>query len=107
LAFRRPAEGALGQGSLAQSLQGQRLGSTGPAPLQRVPGEVKEHLAGERVVVRVQAREPAHHLDDVSVAGESSEQSTTGSHGQSSGVGRFLPGIGRSPVLYLGVDAKE
>lgn len=39
-------------------------------PLQRVRGEVKEHLAGERVVSRVQGRKRAQYLEDVSVAGE-------------------------------------
>jgi hypothetical protein len=72
------AEGALGQVPLAQSLQGQRLGPAGPAPLQRVRGEVKEHLAGERVVSRVQGRKPAQHLEDVSIAGEPVEQGATG-----------------------------
>jgi hypothetical protein len=35
------AEGALGQEPLAQSLKGQRLGPAGPAPVQRVRGQVK------------------------------------------------------------------
>jgi len=75
------AEGGLGQEPVAQSLQGQRLGPAGPAPLQRVRGEVKEHLAGERVVSRVQRRKPAQHLEEASVAGEPVEQGTAGSHG--------------------------
>jgi hypothetical protein len=76
-----PAEGALGQELLAQSVQGQRVGPAGPAPFQRVPGEVKGHLAGERVVARVQGRKAAQHLDDVSVAGQPVERGATGSHG--------------------------
>jgi len=76
-----PAEGRLGQEPLAQSLQGQRLGPAGPAPLQRVRGEAKELLAGERVIARVQGRKPAQHLEDVSVAGEPVKQGVTGSHG--------------------------
>jgi hypothetical protein len=40
------AEGGLRQEPLAQSLQGQRLGRAGPAPLQRVRGEVKEPRRG-------------------------------------------------------------
>src|SRR6185437_3490376 len=71
-------EGALGQEPLPQPLQGQRLGPAGTAPLQRVGGQVKEHLAGERVVARVQGCELAQHLEDASVAGEPVEQSTTG-----------------------------
>jgi hypothetical protein len=50
------AEGRLGQEPLAQSLQVQRLGPAGPAPLQRVRSEVKEHLARERVVARAGAQ---------------------------------------------------
>jgi hypothetical protein len=73
------AEGALGQEPLAQPLQDQRPGPVDPAPRQRVRGQVKEYLAGERVVSRVQGREPAQHLGDVSVAGEPVEQGTTGS----------------------------
>jgi hypothetical protein len=42
---------------------------------------VKEHLARERVVARVQGRKSAQHLEDVSVAGEPVAQSATGSHG--------------------------
>ena len=72
------AEGALGQVPLAQSLQGQRLGPAGPAPFQRVGGKVKEHLAGERVVSRVQGCKPAQHLEDAGVAGEPVEQGTAG-----------------------------
>ena len=75
------AEGCLGQEPLAESLQGQRLGPAGPAPLQRIRGEVKEHLAGKRVVSRVQGRKLAQQLSDVSVAGQAVEQDTTGSHG--------------------------
>jgi hypothetical protein len=75
------AEGRLGQEPLAQSLQVQRLGPAGPAPLQRIRSEVKEHLARERVVTRVQGRKSAQHLEDVSVAGEPVDQGTTGSHG--------------------------
>jgi hypothetical protein len=40
---------------------------------------VKEHLAGEGAVARVQGCEPAQHLEDVGVAGEPAEQGTTGS----------------------------
>ena len=75
------AEGALGQEPLAESLQGQRVGPAGPAPVQRVRGEVEEHLAGEGVVARVQGHKLAHQLEDVSVAGEAVEQDTTGGHG--------------------------
>jgi hypothetical protein len=35
-------------------LQGQRAGPAGPAPVQRVGGEVEEHLAGVGVISRVQ-----------------------------------------------------
>ena len=41
------AEGGLGQEPLAQSLQGQRVGPAGPAPVQRVRGDAEEHLAGK------------------------------------------------------------
>ena len=54
------AEGGLGQEPLAQSLQGQRIGPAGPAPVQRVRGEAEEHLAREGVVARVQGRKLAH-----------------------------------------------
>jgi hypothetical protein len=63
------AKRALGQELLAQSLQGQRAGPAGPAPVQRVRRQVQEHLAGEGVVPRVQRRKLAHQLEDVSVAG--------------------------------------
>src|SRR6185312_5292642 len=75
------AEGGLGQEPLAESLQGQRLVSAGPAPLQRVRREVKEHLAGKRVVSRVQGCKPAQHLEDADVTGEPVEQGMTGGHG--------------------------
>jgi hypothetical protein len=74
------AEGTLGQEPLAQSLQRQRLGPAGPAPLRRVRGEAKEHLAGKRIVSRVQGRKSAQRLEDVSVVGEFVDQGTTGSH---------------------------
>jgi hypothetical protein len=74
------AEGTLGQEPLAQSFQRQRLGPAGPAPLRRVRGEAKEHLAGKRIVSWVQGHKPAQRLEDVSVAGESVDQGTTGSH---------------------------
>ena len=53
---------------------------------------MKEHLAGERVVARVQGRKFAQHLEDVCIAGEPVEQGTTGA-ALSSLVGRFLPGM--------------
>jgi hypothetical protein len=53
---------------------------------------VEEHLAGERVVARVQGRKPARHLEDVSVAGEPVEQARRAVMA-SSAVGRFLPGM--------------
>ena len=49
------------------------------------PRRGEEHLAGESVVARVQGRKPAQHLEDVSVAGESVEQHTTGGHSVLSG----------------------
>jgi hypothetical protein len=39
---------------------------------------MKEHSAGERVVARVQGREPAQHLEDVSVSGQPVEQGAPG-----------------------------
>jgi hypothetical protein len=72
------AEGALGQEPLAWSLQGQRVGPAGPAPVQRVRGDAQEHLAGEGAVPRVQRRKLAHQLEDVSVAGETVEQHPAG-----------------------------
>lgn len=75
------AEGGLGQEPLVESLQGQRLVSAGPAPFQCVRREVKEHLARERVVSRVQGCKPAQHLEDVGVMGEPVEQGMTGGHG--------------------------
>jgi hypothetical protein len=55
---------------------------------------VKEHLAGKRVVSRVQGRKLAQRLGDVSVAGGTVEQDRTGSHGIPGGR-RFLPGMSR------------
>src|SRR5580700_5118514 len=43
------AEGGLGQEPPGQSLRGQRVGPAGLASVQRVRGEVEEHLAGEGV----------------------------------------------------------
>ena len=57
-------------------------------------GEVEEHLAGKGVVSRVQGRELAHQLEDVSVAGNPSSR-TRRATAVSSGVGRFLAGIHR------------
>ena len=54
------AEGGFGQEPIAQSLQGQRIGPAGPAPVQRVRGDAEEHLAGEGIVPRVQRRKLAH-----------------------------------------------
>jgi len=63
-------------------------------PVQRVGGDVEEHLAGEGVVSWVQGRKLAHQPGEVSVAGEPFEQDTPGGHGVL-GVGRFLAGISR------------
>jgi hypothetical protein len=98
------AEGALGQGPPAQSLQGKRVSPAGRAPVQRVRGEMQEHLAGEGVA-RVQRRKLAYQVEDVSVAGEPVEQDSAGGHGVFGG--RPLPGrhnqtVGqnhRSPVV--------
>jgi hypothetical protein len=59
-----------------------------------LPGEVEEHLAGERAVSRMQGRKLAHQVEDVSVAGQSVEQDTTGGHGILGGW-PFLAGIPR------------
>jgi hypothetical protein len=51
---------------------------------------VEEHLAGEGVVPRVQRRNLAHQLEDVSVARQPVEHHTAGGHGVRGG--RPLPG---------------
>jgi len=82
-------ERALGQEPLGQPLQGQRINPADPAPVQRVPGEAKEDLAGEGVVQRVQRRKLARQLKDVSVASKPVEQDPAGGHG--------VPGSGPLP----------
>jgi hypothetical protein len=72
------AERALGQEPLGQPFQGQRINPADPAPVQRVPGEAKEDLAGEGVVPRVQRRKLAYQPKDVSVAGKPVEQDPAG-----------------------------
>ena len=93
------AERALGQEPLAESLQRQRVGPADPASVQRVRGDVKEHLAGEGVIPRVQGRKLAHQLEDVSVAGEPVEQDTAGGHGVLGGgplPGRHITTVGQN-----------
>jgi hypothetical protein len=55
---------------------------------------VKEHLAGEGVILRVRGRKFAQQLEDVSVAGEPVAQGLAGGDGVL-GAGRFLAGISR------------
>jgi hypothetical protein len=62
--------------------------------VQHVRGEAEEHLTGEGVVLRVQRRQLAHQLEDVSVADQPVEQDTAGGDGVL-GVGRFLTGMSR------------
>jgi hypothetical protein len=64
--------------TLAESLQGQRVGPADPAPVQRVGGELEEDLAGEGVVVRMQRSKLGQHLEDVCIAAESVEQDSAG-----------------------------
>ena len=69
---------------------------------------MKEHLAGEGVISRVQGRKLAHQLEDASVAGEPVEQDTADGHGVLGGgpvPGRHTPTAGqdhRSPAAYIG-----
>jgi hypothetical protein len=46
-----------------------RLGPAGPAPRQRVRGQVEEHLAGNVSLRGCRGRKPAQDLEDVSIAG--------------------------------------
>jgi hypothetical protein len=55
---------------------------------------MEEHLTREGVIARVQRRELARQLEDVSIAGEPVEQLRR-TVTASSGVGRFLAGIAR------------
>jgi hypothetical protein len=50
----------------------------GAAPVQRVGGEAKEHLAGEGVVPRMQRRKLAHEAEDLCAARQPAEQDLAG-----------------------------
>ena len=75
-------------------LQGQRAGPAGPAPVQRVGGEVEEHLAGEGVISRVQGASSLTS-SKMSALRASPSSRTRRAVTVSSGVGRFLAGISR------------
>jgi hypothetical protein len=67
---------------------------------------MKEHLAGEGVIARVQGRKLAQQLEDVSVAGEPGEQGLArgdGVLGDGPLPGRHTPTVGqnhRSPAAF-------
>jgi hypothetical protein len=73
---------------------------------------MKEHLAGEGVIARVQGRKLAQQLEDVSVAGEPGEQGLArgdGVLGDGPLPGRHIPTVGqnhRSPAA-LPADARR
>src|ERR1039458_8081113 len=67
---------------------------------------MKEHLAGEGVIPRVQRRKLAHQLEDVSVAGEPGEQGLARGDGVLGG--GPLPGVkktdaGQNPPIAAGL----
>jgi len=60
---------------------------------------MEEHLTGEGVIARVQRRELARQLEDVSIAGEPVEQHTAGGDGVFGGrplLGRHSTKVGQN-----------
>jgi hypothetical protein len=69
LLFCRPREGAFGQEPYPDPFQGQRAGAAGPAPVQRVSGELKEDLAREGVLTGMQRLELTQELECLRIPG--------------------------------------
>ena len=73
-----PAEAALGQEPLPDSLQGQRVCPAGAAPVQRVAGQAEEDLAGEGVVTRMERLQFAEQPEQLGTVAQPAQQDPAG-----------------------------